>query len=157
MPNSRVVEETIVRGGHVLRQQRPPYKSWHRLLRDREFEEIVLEPGRFLSNREINDKWNHEYHPDSTNFETIEKSTLFWYPPGVYKEYPHVLYGGEQREIAGVFLKSVIPQRIQDEALAGLEKMRGDGPSRKETKTAVERQRGNMAPKELTIGMIRPL
>lgn len=151
----------------------PPFKKlkpWHLMLKRGELKEVTLQPGSFLSDSEIKDKYNHKYYPYPERLTTeISESTILWYEKGAHKEcpqyvneegeieeYPHVLYGGEEREIAGIFLKNVIPQDVQDKAFAALEKMKWHGPSREETKTAVARQRGKIDPKELTIGVVRP-
>jgi hypothetical protein len=144
----------------------PPFKKlkpWHLMLKHRGLEEVTLQPGNFLSDREIKDKYKHTYL-DPKQFarlgkegRTIEKSTLFWYPAGVYDNYPTELYGGEKREIAGVYLQGVIRREVQDEAFAALEQMKWAEPKRPETKTAVGRQKGNkVEPKELTIGVTHP-
>src|SRR5262249_44199910 len=124
----------------------------HSMLRRGLLDEVTLEAGSFLSDREIKDNWKHKYHPDSPKFQTIKKSTLFWYPPGVYKMYPRTIYGGEQREMSCIFLKNVIPADIREKAVAGLEAMKWVNPKRTETKTAIAFQKGNTPPKELNIG-----
>jgi hypothetical protein len=136
---------------------------WHWMLEHNELAEETLVAGSFLSNEDLRDKYKHTYLDEKQaarlqkEGRTIEKSTLFWYPAGVYNEYPTELYGREQREIAGVYLQGVITQEIQDEAFAALEQMKWDKPKRPETKTAVERQKGNaVEPKELTIGVTHP-
>ncbi len=118
--------------------------------------EVTLEPGSFLPSRQIETKWQYKYFPEDPErlFPTIADSTLFWYPAKAHKYFPHVLYKGEQREIAGVFLKKVIPQSLQDEVYAVMEQMWWRAPGRPETKTAEDRQKGNIVtPRELTLGL----
>jgi hypothetical protein len=55
--------ETLVRGDHTLIQRRPPYKSWRRLRYEGELDEIILQPGRFLSDKDIRDNYLHKYYP----------------------------------------------------------------------------------------------
>jgi hypothetical protein len=115
----------------------PPFKNlkpWHLMLKKGELDQITLEPGSFLSDREIKDKYKHTYLDKKQSARlgkegrTIKKSTLFWYPAGAYDKYPTELYGGGQREIAGVYLQGVIRQEVQGEAFAALEQMKWDEP-----------------------------
>lgn len=143
-------------------------KPWRWMLEHNELAEETLVAGSFLSNEDLRDKYKHTYLDEkqaarlqkegrTKEGRTIEKSTLFWYPAGVYNEYPTELYGREQREIAGVYLQGVIRQEIQDEALAAMKQMSWSGLKRPETKTAKERQAESLvAPRELTIGVTHP-
>jgi hypothetical protein len=148
-----IIRETITRGGHTLKQQPPPYKAWHRLRRDGELDEIILTPGRFLSDGEIKRKYKHRYYPSPEQItDEITRNTIFWYAPGEYKLYKptHPL----QAEIAGIYLKNVLSLEGQEEALRGLEQMDWDKhpPHRSETKPAIERQEGLKRPGELLFG-----
>jgi hypothetical protein len=131
---------------------RPRYKPWHKLRRDGELDEIILRPGQFLSDREIKDKWLHKYYPLPEEATEITRDTIFWYAPGEYKLYKptHPL----QAEMAGIYLKGVLPVSAQEEALKGFEQMNWEEspPHRPETKPAIERQAGLVKPGELLYG-----
>jgi hypothetical protein len=115
------VTEVIERGGRKFTQTRPQYKSWRRLRSDRDIDEIILQPNKFIARSELLREHNHKYWPDDPKLKTIEGNTLFWYPPDLYE--PPTIGEGKKKikvlpnEIAGIYLKGVITQDAQDEAL----------------------------------------
>jgi hypothetical protein len=121
-----------------------------------ELAEVELKPGKFLSCEALRDTWKHTYLDDvdpeqaarlRKEGQTIEKDTLFWYPPKPK----------EERVVAGIYLKQVIKQSAQDEALKALKQMFWSGLKRPETRTAKKRQAESLiAPRELTIGVTHP-
>jgi hypothetical protein len=120
-----------------------PHKNWQQLVYEGKLAQMVLNPGSFISDKEIRKrKLRNTYYPDPDAITTtIESDTLFWYPG--------------KSEIAGVYLKQRISKELQDLALEGLEQMNWKPPStRPETIPAIERQQsiGGLPAGELLFG-----
>lgn len=131
----------------------PRYKHWQLLRKAGQLDEVILQPGRFISDKEIRRSWKYKYYarPEDIKDE-ITRNTLFWYPPGLHKPQSPL-----QAEIAGIYLKNVLPVKAQEDALVGLADMDWPLPaSRKETATAIARQKGLVAPApgEILFGFI---
>jgi hypothetical protein len=107
-------------------------------------DEVVLQKNSFLSDAVIREKHLHSYYDDDIPT-TIERDTIFWYERGRYSE---------DQEIAGLYLKRVIPEPVQFRAYDVLNGFDWHPPHRPETKTAIHRQRGKgrVAAKELHFG-----
>jgi hypothetical protein len=122
----------------IQTQVRSPHKHWKLLVKSGAIDQIVLQPGSFLGEKELK-ALNHRYYPAPEVIPTtITRDTLFWYP---------------DKTVAAVYLKNRIGQTAQDEALAGFREFVWTPPTtRGETRTAVERQQGNVAPGELLFG-----
>jgi hypothetical protein len=134
--------------------------AWY-LVREKQMDKVVLKPGSFLSQEDLKQKFKHKYLDEvdpkqaarlKREGRTLEKDTVLYYPTGIY--------GSTEKKpvVAGVYLKQVIKQSAQDEALNALDQqMRWSGLKRPETRTAKERQVGNaVTPRELTIGVTHP-
>jgi hypothetical protein len=107
---------------------------------------VTLKAESFLSETELK-KLKHKYY-DGGGLTKIERDTMFWYEPGRH---------GLRSEVAGLYLKNVIPAPVRDRAFAALEGLEWRPPKKKggrpETFAGIKRQRGReVAAKEITIG-----
>lgn len=129
-------------------------KPWFMMRGDDRLDEVVLKEGSFLPSTTIRDQYTprhsktkkriHKYY-DGDGLTAVERDTLFWYEPGRYSDGP---------EIAGIYLKKVIPKPVQSRAYDVLDGFEWHPPHRLETETAIYRQRGKgrVAAKELHFG-----
>lgn len=150
---------TLLQDPKVDTSVRSPHKHWKLLRRDNLIDEIILQPGSFLKEKEIKQiKYQYFAQPELIT-KTIDRDTLFWYPPGLHEQ-PYNLKGKEKipvlpAEIAGIYLQGVIPKPIQDQARNALRSLGWKPPKRrKETRAGIARQQSinGVAACELTMG-----
>jgi hypothetical protein len=114
----------------------PDLKPWYQI-RER-FDEIILKAG---DDAEVK-RYRNQYYPKAVT-DKIEQDSIFWYEPGRYG----------QTEIAGVFLRGVIPAYVQRATYDALSRLKWRPPRRKETLPAKELQRGGkIEAGELVVG-----
>ena len=101
---------------------RPESEHWRKLAKDGSLKERTLVP---VHSQEEMKALEDQYilDPESYVTETLEGSTLCWYP--------------DNRTML-LFLKNIVPASVQNEAWDGLEKMVFKDPTRSETKGAIE-------------------
>ena len=135
-PKKRLKSWAEMRDEQVLDGQ-----HWRRRL-----EEVILRKDSFVPRNICRDRYKWEYY-NGGGLTKVERDTLFWYEPGRYSDEP---------EIAGIYLKHVIPPLVQERAFDALNGFEWDDhdPHRPETKTAIQRQRrkGLVRAKELHFG-----
>jgi hypothetical protein len=125
-----------------------PHKNWKQLVADGSLDQVVLKPGSHVSDSALRVHRHHYpntvvpniFLPNATLGAPIRRDTLFW-----------KTYNGK-KEVAALFLQGRISKAAQDEAREGFRAMKWAEPKRAETKTAIERQRGGVAPGELLFG-----
>lgn len=111
----------MTREGYIRPRNR--LKSWAEMREDEilgwlpRLDEVILKKDSFLTEAELECR---QYHYSKEEIPTtIERDTLFWYEPGRHSKGP---------EIAGIYLKRVIPKDIQETAYDALHSMKWEKP-----------------------------